>query len=89
MANNQNRGNKPAMTLEKITEVVREFVSLYTQQAQTNENRKQLISQYRNMLINQDMKKVNRILAAQINHVKRHENVDADLMRIDLIPDTG
>jgi len=89
MANNQNRGNNPAMTLEKITDVVREFVSLYTQQAQTNENRKQLISQYRNMLINQDMKKVNRILAARINHVKRHENVDADLMRIDLIPDTG
>jgi hypothetical protein len=89
MANNQNRGNKPAMTLEKITDVVREFVSLYTQQEQTNENRKKLESEYRNKLINQDMKKVNRILAAQINHVKRHENVDADQMRIDFFPDTG
>ena len=74
MANNQNRENKPAMTDQQIEDEVRMFLNLYTKQAQTNENRKQLVSNYRNTLRNQNMRKVNRILAARIGQAKKDSN---------------
>ena len=75
MANNQNRGNKPAMTDQQIEDEVRVFLNLYTKQVQTNENRKQLISRYRNALSNQNIRKVNRILAARIGQAKKDINM--------------
>ena len=86
MANNQNRGNKPAMTDQQIEDEVRVFLNLYTKQAQTNENRKQLISQYRNDLSNQNMRKVNRILAARIGQAKKDQNIEPEAMAIYMNP---
>jgi hypothetical protein len=86
MANNQNRENKPAMTDQQIEDEVRMFLNLYTKQAQTNENRKQLVSNYRNTLRNQNMRKVNRILAARIGQAKKDSNIEPEAMAIYMNP---
>ena len=90
MANNQNGRNKnPAMNDLEIEQYVRTFLNQYDSH-QTNEQRKELVSRYRNdILKNQDMKKVNRFIAERVAQLKRNGRVDPDALKIYMVPNSA
>jgi hypothetical protein len=81
MANNQNT----AMPNTKVTMHMKNLVSQYAK-ADTMNHRKELVSNYRTLMTNENMKKVNQILAEEITRFKRHEIFDPKDVSISFIP---
>lgn len=86
MANNQTpRNQNTAMPNTKITMHMQNLVRQYAK-ADTMNRRKELVSHYRTLMTNENMKKVNQILAEEITRFKRLENFDPKDVSISFIP---